>query len=279
MIRLVADSGSTKTDWALISVDAPVRVFSTVGLNPSLMSESEMRAQLEFELKQQLKALTVDEVVFYGAGCRPSVAPMLEQLMSEVIGCKNVSVNTDMLGAARGLCGCEPAVVCILGTGSNSCVYDGDTIADNISPLGYILGDEGSGASIGKRFIGDLFKRKYPQDILERYNHEIGLSLDEIIERVYRTPNANRFLASLVPFVKNCIDCKEVELMIVDEFCCFIQRNIAGYVQATQLPVNFVGSVAFYFSDQLTKAMEKCGYKIGKINQHPITGIIEYHKL
>lgn len=278
MIRLVADSGSTKTDWALIPIDAPVESFSTSGLNPALMGKEELRHALDLELKPKLEGRSLNEVFFYGAGCRQSVVPMLERVFSEVSGCKSVSINSDMLGAARGLCGSTPGVVCILGTGSNSCLYDGDAIIDNIPPLGYILGDEGSGASIGRRFLGDLFKRKYPQEIIDRFNQQAGLSLDEVIERVYRTPNPNRFLASMAVYVKKCTDCEAVESMVIDEFCRFIERNVAGYSERESLPVSFAGSIAYHFSSQLIQALKRCGCEIGIIKQRPIEGIIDYHK-
>ena len=278
MIRLVADSGSTKTDWALISFDAPEICFSTLGLNPSLMPDNQIREILRMEVKSILGDVRPDEVFFYGAGCRKTVAPLVEYALCDELKCKKAIVDTDMLGAARALCGNEPGVACILGTGSNSCVYDGNAIADNISPLGYILGDEGSGASIGKRFIGDLFKRQYPKIVHEIFSNDYGYSLDDVIQRVYRTPDANRFLASFAPFVKKCVCIPEVEEMVIEEFCSFIKRNVAGYAESKILPVNFVGSIAANFSSQLETAMDICGYKIGKIKQRPIEGIIEYHK-
>lgn len=278
MIRLVADSGSTKTDWALISVDAPEICFSTLGLNPSLMPDNQIREILRMEVKSILGDVRPDEVFFYGAGCRKTIAPLVEYALCDELKCKKAIVDTDMLGAARALCGNEPGVACILGTGSNSCVYDGNAIADNISPLGYILGDEGSGVSIGKRFISDLFKRQYPKTVHEIFSNDYGYSLDDVIQRVYRTPDANRFLASFAPFVKKCVYIPEVEEMVIEEFCRFIKRNVAGYEELKILPVNFVGSIAANFSSQLEKAMDICGYKIGKIKQRPIEGIIEYHK-
>ena len=278
MIRLVADSGSTKTDWALISFDAPEICFSTLGLNPSLMPDNQIREILRMEVKSILGDVRPDEVFFYGAGCRKTIAPLVEYALCDELKCKKAIVDTDMLGAARALCGNEPGVACILGTGSNSCVYDGNAIADNISPLGYILGDEGSGASIGKHFIGDLFKRQYPKIVHEIFSNDYGYSLDDVIQRVYRTPDANRFLASFAPFVKKCVYIPEVKDMVIEEFCSFIKRNVAGYAESKILPVNFVGSIAANFSSQLETAMDICGYKIGKIKQRPIEGIIEYHK-
>ena len=278
MIRLVADSGSTKTDWALIFVDVQPLVFSTEGMNPQLNSEEELRKKMVSALKSHAEHYDIDEVFFYGAGCRTSVVPMVERVLSEILCCENVSVYSDMLGAARSICGNNPGIVGILGTGSNSCVYNGVEITDNIPPLGYVLGDEGSGASIGKRFLGDVYKREYPQEITDSIISDLNCSLDEILKRVYKSENANRFCASMVPLVKKYLNCPNVEAMVIDEFCSFIQRNISKYAEAKQLPVNFIGSVAYHFSTQVATAMEMSGYKIGKIKQQPLEGIIDYHK-
>lgn len=279
MIRLVADSGSTKTEWALISDDAPVSTFSTSGMNPSLMSEEELIRLLQSELTSNLAEQKVDEVFFYGAGCRSSVVPRFGQLISDALQCQSVTVESDLLGAARALCGNEPGVVCILGTGSNSCVYDGSAIVNNVPPLGFILGDEGSGAALGKRLLGDIFKHKISEEVVGEFEHKIGLSLDEVIARVYRKPNANQFLASFAPFIKSCLHIRGIDLMVINEFCNFIVRNIIYYPETYSLPVNFVGSIAFHFSNELKRAVGLCGFKLGKINQYPITGLIEYHKL
>ena len=181
-----------------------------------------------------------------------------------------------MLGAARGLCGHEKGIVCILGTGSNSCFYDGEEIVSNVSPLGFILGDEGSGAVLGKLLVGDILKNQLPAQLKEEFLKQFDLTAPEIIDRVYRQPYPNRFLASLSPFLAQHLVEPGIRTIVLNSFIAFIRRNVMQY-DYTQYPVRFIGSVAYCYKEILQEAAKETGLGIGKILQSPMEGLIEYH--
>lgn len=186
-----------------------------------------------------------------------------------------------MLGAARGLCGRQPGIVCILGTGSNSCYYSGREIIANVSPLGYILGDEGSGAYIGKRLVGDILKKQLPEDICNLFFEETHETQATIIQKVYREPLPNRFLASLSPFCARHRENTAIHALILDCFKQFFKRNIDAYKalvpNGEHDKVHFIGSIAHYYRNELAEAASVCGYKVGNILQAPLEGLTEYH--
>ena len=181
-----------------------------------------------------------------------------------------------LLGAARALCGHEPGIACILGTGSNSCFYDGKDIAKHTPPLGYILGDEGSGAYLGRTLLNGLFKGTLPEALKEEFCNEYKLTLPNIIERVYRLPAANTFLASLVPFIAKHRDNPNIHSMLVEAFGLFIERNIAIYGHQ-EMPINCVGGIAYQFEEELKAAANEKGMQIGRILRRPIEAIVQYH--
>ena len=186
---LIADSGSTKTDWCIVFNGTLIKRIGTKGINPFFQSEEEIQQELTASLLPQLPEGTINSVYFYGAGCTPEKAPVLRRAIADslpVIG--NIKANSDMLAAARGLCGHEAGIACILGTGSNSCFYNGEEIISNISPLGFILGDEGSGAVLGKLLVGDVLKNQLPSTIKEAFLKQFDLTVPEIIDLVYRQP-------------------------------------------------------------------------------------------
>jgi len=182
-----------------------------------------------------------------------------------------------MLGAARGLSGRNPGIVCILGTGSNSCYYDGDKIVSNVSPLGFILGDEGSGAVLGKRLVGDLLKNQLPAGLKEKFLQEFDLTPALIIERVYRQPFPNRFLASLSPFLLRNMEEPALRSLVFDSFCSFLTRNVMQYGYK-QYPVYFIGSIAYHYREILEEAILASGMQSGGIMQNPMEGLVKYHE-
>ena len=284
-MTLIADSGSTKTAWCLTG--DTTNIFHTQGINPFQQSEEEILAVLQQELIPQLSPLAThpSSIHFYGAGCTPEKAPTVAKALASVFG-NDVSINveSDMLGAARGLCGHEPGIVAILGTGSNSCYYDGQTLHPGIPALGYILGDEGSGAYIGKRLVGDVLKRQLPDDLCRQFFDETGETQATIIQKVYRTPLPNRFLASLSPFCARHRETPAIHSFIINCFEQFFKRNIIPLTTQhstpnSQLPtVNFVGSIAHHYHPELTEAATNCGCRVGTILQAPIEGLIAYHQ-
>jgi len=278
---LIADCGSTKIDWCLLDNKTVAQRLCTQGINAVMLSEEEIRARLAAELTGRLgdNAGRISAVYFYGAGCiAPSVCDSVCRAISANLpSAKTIEVYSDLMAAARSLCGHEAGIAAIMGTGSNSCLYDGKNITDNVSPLGFILGDEGSGAVIGKLFIGDVLKRQLPEDICTEFLDEYKLDLLDIIQRVYREPQPNRFLASVLPFLAKHIDRQEIYDIIYGSFRAFFRRNIVQYKDYQNKNVNIIGSVAYYFRDILTAAANAEGCHIGQIVKSPMDGLVAFH--
>ena len=276
-MMLIADSGSTKTDWCVSLDNTPIKRIGTKGLNPFFQSEEEIQQELTHSLLPQLPEGTIDSVYFYGAGCTPEKAPTLRRAIADslpIVG--NIKAYSDMLAAARGLCGREAGITCILGTGSNSCFYDGKEIVNHISPLGFILGDEGSGAVLGKLLVGDILKNQLSPAIKEAFLKQFDLTVPEIIDRVYRQPFPNRFLASLSPFIAQHLEEPGIRQLVLGSFIAFLRRNVMQY-DYTQYPAHFIGSVAHCYKEILQEAAQETGIRIGKILQSPMEGLIQYH--
>ena len=276
---LIADSGSTKTDWCVVENGVLVQQIFTKGTNPFFQSEEEISNEIATALLPELKTDEFDAVYFYGAGCGfPDKIEIVHRAISKQLKVKgNVEVATDMLAAARGLCGREAGIACIMGTGSNSCYYDGENIIANVSPLGFILGDEGSGACLGKLMVGDLLKNQMTPELKEKFLKQFDLTPADIIDRVYRKPFPNRFLASLSPFLAQNINEPCVHELVLNSFKAFFKRNIMQYENYQNLKVNLIGSVAFYYKEVLAEAAEAMGIQLGTIIQSPMEGLIKYH--
>lgn len=273
---LIADSGSTGTDWCLIGHDQTVEI-RTRGINPFMEESNDIALMIKQELIPQLP-LPPTAIYFYGAGCIHKGKETVQAALADAFRNIQTEVESDLLAAARALCHHSPGIACIMGTGSNSCYYNGHDIVNNISPLGFILGDEGSGAVLGKRFMGSLLKNQFSADIKQSFMNEYQLTPADIIEKVYRQPYPNRFLASFVPFILKNIECPEIRAMVLDEFESFITRNILQYPQAWHLPIHFTGSIAWYFSDILEEALVKHQLKRGTITASPMQELIGYHQ-
>lgn len=277
MITLKADSGSTKTEWKLSGDNINTTIFTTQGINPFHMTGESITSIINSELLPQIENLVsidkVEEVYFYGAGCNETSIPTMLQILRNIFTHNSkIEVASDLLGAAKALCADKEGIACILGTGANSCLYNGVKITENISPMGYILGDEGSGAVIGRTFVNELYKGKH-RDFINVFEAETGLTLSSIIQRTYREPMPNRFLASLTVFIKKHIDKEEwIHNIVVDCLRLFFKKNISHYSRK-DLNVSFVGSIAYYFREQLEEAAESEGYKIGVILRKPIDNI------
>lgn len=278
-MKLIADCGSTKIDWCVIDNGQLVKQIFTCGMNAIMLTEEEMATQIEKELKTEVEEYSIDEVYFYGAGCiSEEVCDNVRRAIAKSVPAKLIEVHTDLLAAARALCGRQPGIACILGTGSNSCYYDGEKIVDNVSPLGYILGDEGSGAVLGKLLVGDVLKKQIPENLCEKFLKQYELDRLTIIQRVYKQPGANRFLASVTPFLIQNIEEPAIHRLVLNSFKSFFVRNIANYDNYKNLPVNFIGSIAHYYQDVLREAADAVDCHIGTIIKSPMAGLIEFHK-
>lgn len=277
-MKLIADSGSTKTDWALVAGEEPAHVCHTQGINPFHQDEATIASILHNELLPQLPAGDVHEVCFYGSGVRPELQPLMQRLLQACFPqALRVEAYGDLLGAARALCGRGEGIACILGTGANSCLFDGTDIVMNTPPLGYILGDEGSGAVLGIRLLNGLFKGSLPAELCEAFLAEQGLTMVDVIARVYRQPMPNRFLASLSPFVARHLDVSQMRAMVVDHFRCFLSRNVRQYGRP-DLPVSFVGSIAHHYQSLLREAVLAEGMAMGTVLKSPLEGLVGYHR-
>ena len=271
---LIADSGSTKTDWAFMG-----RRVQTQGINPFHQDEDTIRGILNDELLPQLTSdiRHLTSILFYGSGVRPELEEKMQRLLQEAFPqAGHVEAHGDLLGAARALCGNREGIACILGTGANSCLYDGERIVENTPPMGYILGDEGSGAVLGVRFLNALYKNRLSNDVKVAFEAYSGMSMAQVIERVYRQPMANRWLASLSAFIHEQIGNPQIEQLVIDNFRDFFRKNIVPY-NRPDLPVHFVGSMAHHYLDQLKEAAHAEGFTVGNILQSPIEGLITYH--
>lgn len=275
---LIADCGSTKIDWCVLNGKEMVAQIFTCGMNAMLMTEEEMSANIEKELMPHIKGLKIDEVYYYGAGCMfDHICENVRRAIYKHIPAEKIEVYSDLLAAARALCSEKPGIACILGTGSNSCYYDGKEIVENVSPLGYILGDEGSGATLGKLLVGDVLKKQLPEALCEKFLEEYDLDRQKIVERVYKQPFANRFLASVSPFLIKNIEEPAIHRLVLNAFKAFFVRNITNYQNYKSLPVNFVGSIAVYYKDVLEEAARAVDVNVGTVIKCPMEGLIKYH--
>lgn len=248
-------------------------------MNAIMLTEEEMADRIAAELMPELgNADGIDAVYFYGAGCiSPEVCANVANAIRKSVPAPIIEVHTDLLAAARALCGHSAGIACIMGTGSNSCYYDGKDICDNVSPLGYILGDEGSGAVLGKLLLGDVLKNQLPKELCEKFLEQYQLDRLTIIRRVYKEPQANRFLASVTPFLIQNIENPAVHALVLNSFKAFFVRNIQQYKDYSKLKVNFIGSIAYYYKDVLTEAAVQCGCNVGTIIKSPMEGLIRFH--
>lgn len=275
-MKLLADSGSTKTEWGLTDTASGTRCrWMTPGINPFYQSEAEIEELLTVHVLPYIQGKTVTTVRFYGAGCIGDKAALLQRLLQRMV-CPggDVRVETDMLGAAHALCGHEAGIACILGTGSNSCFYDGEQIVANVSPLGFILGDEGSGAVLGKLLAGNVLKHQWPGPLTDAFFQYVAMTPAEIMECVYRRPFPNRFLAGLTPFLKQHIGEEVVHELVTGSFRDFLTRNVMQY-DYRHYEAHFAGSIALHFRQQLEEAAEAVGVRIGKVIGRPMEGLME----
>lgn len=295
---LIADSGSTKTDWTLLHPlpshhqYGVVATFQTQGITPVHQSTADIRQILGQELLHELSTFPRSalyeagglstplfqdlHVFFYGSGCTPERVPAMSQLLTEVLSTRTVEVHSDLMAAARALCGHESGIACILGTGANSCLYDGEKIIQNTPALGYILGDEGSGSVLGRLFLNAIFKRPELADIRDQFLEQQKLTMADIIRKVYNEPMVNRFLGTCSLFISEHLDNPFLRQLVVDNFRQFFRSNIAPY-KHKDLPVHFIGSMANSYQDELNEAATLEGYTVGKIMKSPMEGLIAYH--
>lgn len=277
-MKIIAESSSTRTEWSI--VDGPVVVENafTEGLNPYFQTRREISHIIRLELPASFFKKRWEHVHFYGAGCANITKNKIMESSLIAQFKTPVTVESDLLGAARGLLIREPGLACILGTGSNSCTYDGEKITCNVRPLGFILGDEGSGAALGKQFVSDCLKGIAPKDLAEEFYNRFELNPDEITDILFSAPLPNRTLSSYSFFLADHLDNKYVDRLVYDCIMSFFRRNIKAYDYRDH-DLCFVGSVACTYSDILKRVATDFGVGIRKIIPRSMPGLIEYHSM
>lgn len=277
MAILIADSGSTKCEWRLAGVREGTSYF-TQGMSPYFLTAEQMENVIRNELMKKLKQ-SPDEIHFYGTGNKNlKNAKMIKGVLKRVFADAEVTVDHDLLGAARSLCQIEPGIACILGTGSNSCYYNGKKIVRNSPGLGYVLGDEGSGAYLGKKVIQYYLYEIFEKDLKEKFEKKYAVDAAGILENVYQKPLPNRYLASYTMFLSENRGHYMVENIIEDGINDFFYNHISRYPESKRYPVHFTGSIAYHFKDVVLALCEWYGMKAGRILKSPMEGLVEYHE-
>jgi len=279
MYVLIADSGSTKTDWVLLQGNQVVLREKTMGFNPYFQSKDEISEEIRLRLKplllQYLPKITV--LFYYGAGC--STTENCEHVKSSigaVLPLPAMEINHDLLAAARALCGREWGIAAILGTGSNSCLYNGKDVVENIPSVGYLWGDHGSGAQIGKFLVRDYFENRLPEQLKAAFE-AAGYNREEILNNVYKKSLPSRYLASVSLFVDKFRQHPYVQALLAECFDSFFKQQVGRYTHATDHAVHTVGSVGYFYKDIIARVAQQNGYRMGKVIQSPMEGLIDYH--
>jgi len=277
-IKLIADSGSTKTEWCLLQSKKKITV-STQGISPYFLDAAQVQAILVKELLPKLKKNVPTEIFFYGTGCsNPANVKMIRQSIKAVFPKAKITVDHDLAGAAKALCGQSKGIACILGTGSNSCYYNGKKIVKNSPGLGYVLGDEGSGTYLGKKVLQYYLYNTFDAELMDRFNSTYKTSVTEILDAVYKKPLPNRYLASFAQFLVENRGHFMVENIIEDGLNDFFFNHIYKYRESWTMPINFVGSVAYGFRDILKELCDSYELQLGKVLKSPMVGLISYHQ-
>lgn len=276
-IKLIADSGATKAEWCLVN-GGKVKTIFTQGISPYFLNTEQITDLLVKELKPKLKNVSVDEVFYYGTGCaNPENAKSVKKAITNIIPGAKVAVTHDLMAAARALCGRKKGIACILGTGSNSCYYDGKKIVKNSPGLGYVLGDEGSGAYLGKKVIQYYLYGTFDDELMGRFDVTYTTNKAEILENVYKKPLPNRYLAGFARFLADNRGHYMIENIIEDGLNDFFFNHLCKYRETWTLPVSFAGSVAFGFKDVLQDLCNSYEFELGRVMKNPMEGLLEYH--
>ncbi|HTA82159.1 MAG TPA: BadF/BadG/BcrA/BcrD ATPase family protein [Bacteroidia bacterium] len=276
---LIADSGSTKTSWRLVDENKKISHFLTEGLNPYFKSQGEIVEEIKSDLIPHFpKGTKVSKIYFYGAGCSSSgKCDMVKGAFAQCFPDAMTTVNHDILAAARATCAHSEGIVCILGTGSNSCLYNGKNIVNVIGGLGYILGDEGSGSHLGKNLIEAYLNHELPDQLRKEFDDTYHLTKEEIEKRVYEKPQANRFLASFSRFIGEHKNDPYLSKLIESCLDSFIEKHVCRYESYDKKPIHFVGSIANYYADFLRNVSKRRNISIGKILPYPIEELTLFH--
>ncbi|PIB35863.1 N-acetylglucosamine kinase [Reichenbachiella sp. 5M10] len=275
---LIADSGSTKTAWRIIDKDGRISQAKSPGINPYYMKQEDITATVREGLVEYVDE-DIAYIYFYGSGCSSDKnKALIQSALSVLYPQAQIEIDHDLLAAARALCGVESGIACILGTGSNSCLYDGTDIVDNVTSLGYLLGDEGSGNHLGRVLIKRYFKGELPEELKQKFDEYFGLTKSDVLENLYQGNMPIRFLANFSKFIFQYLQHPYFYQLVYDCFREFFVENVCRYAGHRDLPIHFVGSVAFYYSNVLRRVGADLGLQIGIIAEDPVAGLVLYHK-
>lgn len=275
---LIADSGSTKTQWCLLTGNKK-KMISTQGISPYFLNDETLGKILSDELLPQTGKIEIDEIFYYGTGCSNLVnISLVKRGLKKIYPGAAIKVDHDLLGAAKALCGDEKGIACILGTGSNSCYYNGKKIVKNSPGLGFILGDEGSGTYLGKKVLQYYLYNTFDAELMDKFKNKYPQTNSEILDNVYKTALPNRYLAGFVTFLIENRGHFMIENIIEDSINDFFFNHVYKYRESWTMPINFVGSVAYGFKDILAEMCKDYELKLGKVIKSPMDGLIKYHK-
>lgn len=275
----IADSGSTKADWKILTSNNEVQSYATRGFNPFFQDSETIEKALQEDFDESVPLSSATEVYYYGAGCSDSYrCSIVDVALQKIFPNAKIKVHHDLLACARALCGTSPGIACILGTGSNSCLYNGIEVIDNVTNVGSFFGDEGSGSHIGKELLRTYFYREMPKDILEAFEKYCPDGKREILNKTYDNPTPNVYLASFSKFISQQKPHPFVQRIVMDSFDEFVRRHVLKYEGCLNLKVNFVGSVAFHFQEILEVILASHNLELGKIIKQPIDSLVEFHQ-
>lgn len=275
---LLAESGSTKTQWCLVDDKRIEMLVNTPGINPFILADTEIETIMRPVLSG-LDQVHVEKIYFFGAGCStPNTIHRIKIALVNIFDCKNIEIDSDLKAACLALAGNQTGIIGLLGTGSNSCVWDGKSMVARIPSLGYILGDEGGGVSFGKQLIADFLKNQMPDQIKEQFAQKYSVSTEYVLERVYRSPMANRYLAGFAPFIDEHIDDPYCRSIVHKKFKAFFERNILHYSEYGQYGLYFCGSIAYYHRDILHEISSRSELNIKNIVKEPINDLALYYQ-
>ncbi len=276
---LVADGGSTKIDWGKVDDNGQINHFQTIGVNPYFYEAEKVYEILAPELQTIADRAYITEIFFYGAGCSsPLRNSRVEEALQRFFPNASILVDHDLLGAAKALCGKEAGIATILGTGSNSCLFDGEKIISQSGGIGYILGDEGSGAYLGKRLIRDIFYKEAPEEIETAFYQTYQTNKDEIIDNIYRKPSPNRYLGSFAPFLSEYYTNHYIQQIIYEAFSEFCRHHVIRYEKYRDYPVHAVGSIGYHFKDLFHQVLKENEAQPGIVLTRPIDELTVFHK-
>ncbi|MCU0370705.1 MAG: hypothetical protein MUC31_04775 [Bacteroidales bacterium] len=275
---LIADAGATKIQWVVIQDGKPSPVIETAGFNPYFMEPRILLDAVEKDLVPFINPGYIQHVYYYGAGCSTMFkCNIVEDTLKEVFDRADFEIHHDLLGAARALFGRQAGIACILGTGSNSCLYDGNKILENVTSLGYLFGDEGSGAYLGKLWLTEYLRGRMPEHLKKLFDKRFGYSLENILDSVYSKPHPNRYLSSFAPFIGDLKDDEFVKDLVKKNFRDFFTEQVTRYTNYEHQHLGVIGSVGHHFRDIFLEVAGEYNLQISKMIQSPIAGLVEYH--